>query len=561
LGNGNRLLFGELFVSHAIKKMAITNSSRKRQLAVTSAAGLAVAALIAVLINVLSNWVFFRLDLTKNNAYSLSPSSRKLVRELSDPVVVKAYFTPDLPAPYNAYERYVRDLLEEYHAASHGKVRYEFALSNPPSEFEKKAGEAGLIPIQFEQMGSDQVQIRRGYMGLVLFHRDKSETLPIIKDVQQLEYDLTSRIAKMAVRTKKVIAMTSGHSELSFQQGARGQSPSRLGEDLKELYDFSDLPLPSTNTLVVKADALLVIGPKLKMDDKSLWVIDQAIMSGIPAAFLIDSKNLMINQFYLTPLDHGLGDLLKHYGASIGDRVVYDAQCETIGVTQNVSGFAFSTSMRYPYIPLVDRIALNTPITRGLDAIGLPFVTTVDGIPGGVSGVHFTPLLFSTQRSWLSADQPFASVSPNNIPDPKPTDPHGPYTLAAVLDGNFTSYFQGKPIPVPGQTLIGTSPKTQIFVIGTSRMLDPNLPQFPGGDALISNVLATLSKDETLIGIRTKGEIIRPLKPISAAAHEIIKAATLLSVVALPILLGVWRWRSRQAWRRSISTTYAPKPA
>lgn len=540
--------------------MAITIHEYKKQMATTSAVGLLVMALIAILINVLSNWFFFRMDLTRNNAYSLSPSSRKLVRDLSDPVIVKAYFTPDLPPPYSAYERYVRDLLEEYHAASRGKVRFEFALPNPPVEFEKKAGEAGLIPIQFEQMGSDQLQIRRGYMGLVLFHRDKSETLPIIKDVQQLEYDLTSRIAKMTVRTKKVIAMTSGHGEISLQQGYRGQEPSRLGEDLKELYDFSDLALPRTSTAPIQADALLVIGPKQKLDDKSLWIIDQAIMRGIPTGFLVDSKNLMINQFYVTPLDHGLGDLLRHYGAQLGDRLAYDAQCETIGVTQNVSGFAFSTSMRYPYIPLIDRIALNNPVTRGLEAIGLPFVTTVDGVAGGVPGVHFAPLLFTTQRSWLAPAQPYASVAPNSIPEPKPNDPHGPYSVAAVLEGTFTSYFQGKALPVPGQTLIGASPKTQIFVLGTSRILDPILPQFPGADALMSNVLAYLSKDETLLGIRAKGAIIRPLKPVSGAVREIVKVATLLAAVALPVLLGLWRWRSRQIWRRLISAAYAPKP-
>jgi len=32
---------------------------------------------------------------------------------------------------------------------------------------------------------------------------------------------------------------------------------------------------------------LLVVGPKQKMDDKSLGAIDQAIMSGIPVAFFV----------------------------------------------------------------------------------------------------------------------------------------------------------------------------------------------------------------------------------------------------------------------------------
>jgi len=531
--------------------MTTTLAQRRKQLALTSAAGLAMAALIAVLVNVLGNWAFFRLDLTGNKAYSLSSSSRKLVRELSDPVIVRAYFTPDLPAPYNAYERYVRDLLAEYRAASRGNVRFEFALPNPPADFEKRAGEAGLIPLQFEEMGSDQLQIRRGYMGLVLMHRDKSETLPVVKDIQQLEYDITSRIAKMAVRNRKTIALTSGHRETPWQTGH-----SKLAEDMSELYNLKLTPLPSGATMPLVADALVIVGPQQKMDDKSLWIIDQAIMHGIPAAFLVDIKNLRVDQFMVTPNDAGLGDLLQHYGVQLGNRLVYDAQCETIGLTQNLGGFAFNTSMRYPFVPLVDRIAATHPIARGLDTVGLPFTTTVEAVQPLPAGVHFSPLFFSSPKSWLAPDRPYASVSPNAIPMPGRDDPHGPYAVGGVLEGTFTSYFQGKPIPLTGQTLVGISPKTQIFVLGTARVLDPALPQFPGTDGLVSNVLAYLSKDEVLLGIRSKGDIMRPLKPVSGPAREIVKYGTVIAVTALPVMLGLWFWRKRQAWRRSITAAY-----
>ena len=536
--------------------MALTLHERRKNLITTSAAGLGMMALVVLLVNVLGNWAFFRLDLTERQAYSLSGSSKKLVRDLSDPVIVKAYFTPDLPAPYNAYERYVRDLLVEYRSVSRGKVKFDFALQSPPEEFEKKASEAGLLPIQFEQMGADQLQIRRGYMGLVLFHRDKSETLPIVKDVQQLEYDITSRIAKMAQRTKKVIAVTSGHGETRWQANT-----SKLAADLAELYTFKDVSLPAAATAQVQADALLVVGPKQKFDDPSLWAVDQLIMRGVPAAFLVDIKNLMIARFYVTPQDSGLNDLLNHYGVMLGDRLVYDAQCETIGLTQNMSGFAFTTSMRYPYIPLVDRIMNTHPIGRGLDAVGLPFTTTVEAVQGVPSGVHFTPLLYTSPKSWLTKAQPYASVAPNDIPRPTPEDPHGPFSVGGVLDGTFTSYFQGKPVPVLGQTLVGTSPKTQLFVLGTSRILDPGLPAFPGDDALASNVLAYLSKDETLLGIRSKGEIIRPLKPVSNSVREVVKYGVVLGTALLPIALGLWRWRIRERWRASITAAFAPRAA
>jgi gliding-associated putative ABC transporter substrate-binding component GldG len=528
----------------------------RKKRTITSAAGLGMVAIIALLVNVLGNWVYLRLDLTQRHAYSLSASSKKLVRSLSDPVIVKAYFTPDLPPPYNLYERYVRDLLTEYRSASHGKVRFEFILQSPPEVFEKKAAEAGLMPIQFEQMASDQMQIRRGYMGLVLFHRDKSEAMPIIKNIEQLEYDLTSRIAKMAVRTKKVIAVTSGRGETNWQN-----SQSKLAADLSELYELRDTPLSASTTGPIQADALLVVGPKQKFDDKSLWAIDQTIMRGIPAAFLVDIKNFMPERFFVTPVDPGLNDFLRHYGIDLGDRLVYDAQCETIGVTQNMGGFAFSTNIRYPYFPLMDRILNTHPIGRDLDTVGLAFPTTVDPVQGIPPTVHFSPLLYTSPKSWLAKAEPYASVAPNNIPQPRPDDPHGPYSVAGVLEGTFSSYFAGKPVPVPNQTLMTTSPTTQIVVVGSAHVLDPNMPAFPGDDALVSNMLAYLTKDETLLGIRSKGEIIRPLKPVPNAVRQIVQYGVVLGAAFLPIALGIWRWRARERWRRMIASAFAPLPA
>jgi len=171
-----------------------TPQQKKRRIwAMTSASGVFLAGVIVVLVNVLANWVFFRLDMTQQGAYSLSPSSKRLVRSLEDPVVIKAYFSPDLPPPYNAYERYVRDMLTEYRAASKGRVRFEFVLTHPSPSFEQAAMEANLAPLQFEQMGSDQLQIRRGFMGLVIQYRNKSETLPVIKRIDGIEYDVTRR--------------------------------------------------------------------------------------------------------------------------------------------------------------------------------------------------------------------------------------------------------------------------------------------------------------------------------------------------------------------------------
>jgi len=50
-------------------------------------------------------------------------------------------------------------------------------------------------------------------------------------------------------------------------------------------------------TAPLDADALLVVGPPQKYDDPSLWAIDQAIIARHPAAFLVDTKRFLIQQF------------------------------------------------------------------------------------------------------------------------------------------------------------------------------------------------------------------------------------------------------------------------
>jgi gliding-associated putative ABC transporter substrate-binding component GldG len=535
--------------------MAIT--ARQKQFAVTSAAGVLLTGVVLVLVNVLGHWLYLRWDITRSHAYSLSPASKKLVRSLDNPVLIKAYFSKDLPAPYNTYARYVQDLLVEYRATSRGRVRFEFIPTQPAQTFETRAMEAGMSPMQFEEMGSDQLQIRRGFMGLVLFYRDRSEAIPVVKSADHLEYDLTSRIARMARKSKKIVAVTRGHGESEWRS-----SQLKLAQDLPAFYDLDHtVDLPLTTTGAIQADALLVVGPTSKFDETSLWEIDQAIMRGIPAAFLLDSRRFMAGQFLMMPPQPtGLEDLLKAYGVDLTDQLVYDAQCETVGMTQNVGGLTFTTSIRYPYVPLVTRFENGHPILQGVEAVGLPFASRLEPTRSPGAGA-FTSLLMSSDQSWIAPKNTY-SVAPNSIPRPAPGEPHGPYALGGVVEGSFPSYFAGKPSPVKGANAIARSPRTTIFVLGTSHILDSTLPEFQGAAALMTNALAYLTHDDTLIGIQSKGELLRPLKPMPGVVKDAVKVLCIFLIPLLPVLWGLARWRRRESWRKRITAGLAPqKPA
>ena len=54
---------------------------------------------VTILLNVLSNRFFVRLDLTKDRIYTLNSATKNILRNLEEPVTITAYFSKKLP-PY-----------------------------------------------------------------------------------------------------------------------------------------------------------------------------------------------------------------------------------------------------------------------------------------------------------------------------------------------------------------------------------------------------------------------------------------------------------------------------
>ena len=174
-----------------------------------------------VLLNVVGLRAFKRFDATKDGAYTLSQATRETLNGLEEPITVTAYFTEQLPPPYSANARYVRDLLEELRAQSHGKVRFEFIdpsaagekegkkelkrdifgrTFREPTEIEKELASTGIQPVEIRVVEEDQVQTKRAYMGLVVKHGEKSEVVPLVQQVDGLEFELTTMVRKLLTR-------------------------------------------------------------------------------------------------------------------------------------------------------------------------------------------------------------------------------------------------------------------------------------------------------------------------------------------------------------------------
>ena len=203
-----------------------------------------------IMINVSSaSGLFQRLDLTESGLYSLSPPSIDAVSALREPLTIRAFFTPNLPAPYNTAEQAVRDLLEEY--AVHGgeffnyqfismgaeEVGQEEAIAN-----EELARQYLIYPIQIERLERDEVTLSTAYTGMALIHGDLIETIPSITDTDQLELTITEAITKLTERISRLLALEEDimvrlyfSSPLTMLAPGVDQFPGAVEELVKEL--------------------------------------------------------------------------------------------------------------------------------------------------------------------------------------------------------------------------------------------------------------------------------------------------------------------------------------
>lgn len=81
---------------------------------------------IVVALNVLSSAVFTRVDLTADKRFTLTDSTRQLLRKLDDVVFVKIYLEGDFPAGFKRLANGTKELLNEFKVYGGDKIQYEF---------------------------------------------------------------------------------------------------------------------------------------------------------------------------------------------------------------------------------------------------------------------------------------------------------------------------------------------------------------------------------------------------------------------------------------------------
>ena len=517
---------------------------------------------IIVIFNIALRSLFFRVDLTKNNVYSLSNSSKTVIKKLDDRMIAKVFFSENLPGQYANSRRYLQDLLEEYQAYSKGDFHFEFINPDEDEEAMQDAQSYQIPPIQLQVIENDKMEVKKVYMGLVLLYNDKKETLPVIQSTSGLEYDLTAAIKKLTAVNIKTVGIYSATPDLKTQN---------LQKILSQTYSVR--PVGLDDEIPTDINTLLVHGVTDSLSEDELYHLDQYIMRGGKLFLGVSRVDAQLQQGIGNEIKSNLYDFLAHYGIGIGQDMLIDKRCGQIQIQQKQGFFSFASAIDYPPFIWVQNFNDDNIIVRDLEEARLFFTNAIYSVTGDD---NYTPLMKTSDNT--------GTIKVSQVP----TQQYGQYTMAqgynimpdiensqqytnpamtsftepsqavaALFAGGFTSYFADSTDRAQEDTFVQSTNSGQILVVGDNEFFND---QAAGGVEanlnFITNSIDYLSGDKELIEIRSRGVTSRPLDELSKSSRTFWKWLNILLPSLLVILYGLFRMKRNKDKRKLMEEIY-----
>jgi gliding-associated putative ABC transporter substrate-binding component GldG len=527
-----------------------------------------------VLLNLIGTRVFGRLDLTQNGMYTLSPASKEIAKSLPDPLTIKAYISKDLPPELVNVSRYTRDLMDEYRSASKGKIRFEAFDPTADKKTEDDATACKVNKLQIQVMRSQKFEVSQQFLGLCFQYNGQSEAIPQVTQLEGLEYMTTSLIKRMSQKKRKV-AFTTGHNESDTSAGFQF-----LKQFVEQEYELTTVN-PSAAPIPDDVDSLVIGGPKQPFDEKGLKEIDAFLMKGKGAIFLVDGMAMSSPQGNMPemrgmqpkigqPNNTGLNPLLEKYGFKIQENFIFDRKQSAPGIVEFQGRKMIANEPMFLVAEASEIKDKDFSVLSGVTALIFPYGSSVDLVGPLASGkptekgARLWTLAKTSPEAWKQTG--FFFFAPGNkVEEGKDKGSvamgyayQGPlksaYPSAAPAAGMSEPSGAGAPATPPSES----KKPVRLVVVGDSDFANDEfvqaarvVPVYQNGAQMLFNSISWTIEDESLVDVRTKSVVSRPL---NADADEKAGVAKVVNVAGVPlafIAFGLARWRLRRNKRQN----------
>jgi len=570
--------------------------------------------------------------------YQITTAIQKLTNKVSvllglkEAIQVKLYKSSSLDAiaPYMGLKTLpqinsdIESLVKKLNTQLYGKLSYSFLDPSVDPKLEPDIASHQIMSLKWPELSNGKIPAGQGAIGMVMQYGAKSVSIPLLQvikipiigtqyqlaDMTAIEEAMNQQVETL-IGINETIGYLADHGTPNLYGSAMGRGQQGAPEDVEtfrslvsKTYSFKDIQLKD-RTILDGFNCLVIAGPTQPFNDYDLFQIDQYLMKGKNLAIFLDAfkegggqQNMFNAQGpQQVPLNTGLEKLLEHYGISIKPVMVMDENSFKQQVPQQYGG----GERNIYFAPLIKNEQINKdypfmkPI-KGLVAYKMsPLLTNSDKL--AQSGIKANLLFSSSPKSW-EMKAPL-NLNPLFIQPPAATENLSAKPLAYILEGEFPSYFAGKPIPEKPQPekaqtdpdesedqkppekkpapeappaasadlskiegngkVISKGKPGKIFLMASSEMLKDNILDEAGRSpnaVFILNVLDYLNNHQDIAVMRSKEQRFNPLADLSPLAKTGIKSLNIAGLPVLVVLAGLVVWLRRKSRRRHIQLLF-----
>jgi len=426
-----------------------------------------VLVLVLALVNLSVAHVHYRLDLTQEHRYTLSPNTKQMLARVDDNIQVDFYLTGNLKAGLRKFARSTDDLLQEFNDYCDGRIRvhtFDPLLNLDDSakvrfiDSLRQMGIQTMTQVAQAKRGDEESQ-RLVIPAAIIRYKDRSYPVNLLQGVKLptdqatdqlytnaetlLEYKFGSAIDKVTMKEVPRVGYVLGNGEpLDYRVYD-------VIEDLRQNYRFGIVPLDSVAIIPTDYKALVIVKPTEKFTEREKLTLDQYLMHGGQIIWAIDNlhaeKDSLRQEQGTIAYDRNLDleDLFFRYGVRVNKDLVEDAgQCASISLVVGMQGNKPQIeALKWPYYPLLNG-SLTNPISKNLDPVLSEFANSIDTVKA--PGIKKTVLLQTSANSRRVSTPALITFDVLKYKDDMRMFPESNIPVAVLLEGKFRSLFANR---------------------------------------------------------------------------------------------------------------------
>jgi hypothetical protein len=503
------------------------SAKSSRSLAAFSALGVAAAAVIAVMVNILVARFYKRWDWTSAGLYSLSQATRDSLHELREPVEIIVFLSASDPLTLS-----VRHLLSAYGAETRQlRARYVDPDRNP-AEFLALQQKYKLLAGKTEDgrvVTDASIVVARGERhwfittnDIIVYDEKDGRARP------KLEQALTEGIRNVLERDKAKICFSAGHQEISIDDGGpTGLAELRFRLE-KNNYDVEaiDLAAPGKQAPLTPCRVLVVAGPEVAFEAKTSQRVVEYLKGG--GNVLLLANPVLDEDNRIRPT--GLDPIGRAGGLEFNADFIIE-QDQSLRVPTGLGETYFATPVSHD-------------ITRGLikDDEKVEFKVMISAAQSmrAAAGGSPSPLLRTSATAFSLKDiRPF--VEDGRAVTQGPADPRGPFDVAMAAE-----------LPKPRGSKEKHGPR--LVVVGTANVAwgrNWREPTLLGDRHFMESTMSWLAARPAIVSVPEKASHAVGLSLTEESLGQVLRYVLIYMPATAALLGGIIVYRRRVTERRS----------